>query len=51
MFSNISFYIYLLIAIIVGAFMLKKITSCLLKIVLFLVFVALAVWLYYAFFA
>ena len=44
--NHFAEYIFMLLFIVVGIFIVKKVTSCLFKIIIAVVFVAILVWLY-----
>ncbi len=48
--QGIEFYISLLIAIVLGIFVLRKIASCLLRSLFFIVIIAVLVYLYFHYF-
>ncbi|MBM6993237.1 MAG: hypothetical protein I3J02_08240 [Prevotella sp.] len=48
--SNFTYYIFVLVAIIVGIIIIKKVTSCLFRIISLLVIVAILAYLYFTFF-
>jgi amino acid permease len=47
---DFTYYVYVLIAIIIGVFIFKKVASCMIKSVLTLVLIAALVVIYYLFF-
>ncbi len=49
--TDFTYYIYVLIAFIVGVFVIKKVASCLVRLVITLVLVAAMGAIYYYFFA
>ena len=44
--NHFAEYIFMLLIIVVGIFIVKKVTSCLFKIIIAVVFVAILAWLY-----
>ena len=47
MMSNIGYYVFLLVVIIVGVTLIKKMASCLIKTFIFLVLLAILAYVYY----
>ncbi|HEY9543393.1 hypothetical protein [Prevotella sp.] len=45
--SSIMYFVYILIAVVVGVFLLKKVTSCLIKTVLGIILIAILAALYF----
>lgn len=45
--SGIMYFVYILIAVVVGVFLLKKVTSCLIKTVLGIILIAILAALYF----
>ena len=46
--SNFSYYLSALIAIIIGIVIIKKVTSCLFRLVSTAIIIAILVWIYFA---
>lgn len=49
--SDFTFYIYVIVAIILGAVIIKKVASCLLKTIGLLILVAIGAAIYFLYFA
>lgn len=45
--SSITYFIYILVAVVVGVFVVKKVTGCLIKSILAVLILAILVVLYY----
>ena len=49
--TNFSYFLFVLIAIIVGVIVVKKITGCMIRLVIVSILVGLLVYIYYRFFS
>ncbi|EHO66855.1 hypothetical protein [Segatella maculosa] len=45
--NNFLYYIFMLAAIVVGFFVIKKVTSCLFKAIVAVVVIGIIIWLYF----
>ena len=50
-FKNFSYFLFVLIAIIVGVIVVKKITGCMIRLVIVSILVGLLAYIYYRFFS
>ena len=49
--SNFTFFVFILIAIVVGVIVVKKITGCLIKAIIFAVIISILAFIYFTHFA